>query len=339
MTMPACLCAGALLVTFVQFVRFPAPGVLLVSGRGHDTSYLSFSNFSGQAEVLSRSHKPPSISEAFLYDDESYIRGRGGSRAFAASFAAHFADETKRRQNMPVNLRVVDADELRKLLSGGTSGKALLILEGFLPDTVRGPHFDLLKRWLRSGGLVFWAGAPFDAYYSTRTSPRGPGHVVGPDYEPWRKLYGPGSLAAFAKVSDPWSPPLGVGTSIAQYWSVNRLDFSRTTFPVKVGALEADGGTPLGFVSEQGFSSISQLPIGKGRLVVFGDAAWNEIDAAHAVVQILYTGSWYEPRDIRSSVVEVGRVPRLYAVRDRHGSQVQVYATSPDLYDLGSVSL
>lgn len=321
-----CLTILALaIVVSLQFVVPPLPS-LAADPSGH--SDVRPIRYIGDVTVLRNPLRPPRINDAFLYDDDRFLRGRGGSRAFAASFRVHFEDEEKRRANS-VRLHVIDADELRAVLKGPTQGRAVLVMEGFLPETVRSTRSDLLKLWLKRGGVVMWAGAPFDVFYSARTTSHPP-ILKGPDYGPWTKLYD-GDSAILKKMPDPWSPPLGIGTKLAGLWGINRLNFSRTTFPVVEAALRKGGGAPLGYISDEGYSSISQIPIGRGSLIFFGDSAWNEIDAAHAVAQILYTGSYFDPLKIQSTYLQEQNLKTVVPPKGR--ATLIVYGVPPAFYD------
>ena len=235
----------------------------------------------------------PHVDSIYEYFDPAYARGRAMSDRFAAGFATHLTVALAYR-HYSARVERVDAAGLARVLGGRARGECVFVPGGILPDAVRSKGRDALRNWLSRGGLVVWAGAPFDAYYSVRGTADVPGGVRGPDTTPWALLYG--AAGPLRTVPDIHSPPLYFGTVEAPKRAAIGLMFNLTTFPVDAQRLSKVGGSAIGYVDESGRSSISVFPVSAGRVVTFGDAVDNELIAAQEIAQIFLTGAWYEPR-------------------------------------------
>lgn len=238
----------------------------------------------------------PHISRVYEYFDPAYARGRAMSDRFAAGFSTHFTIALAYR-HYDARVERVDADGLARVLHGQAHGTCLYVPGGILPDRVRSNGRDDLRDWLRRGGLVIWAGAPFDAYYSPRGTADVPGEVRGPDTSVWPRLYA--ASGPLRTVPDIHSPPLQFGTIEAPGRAASGVTFNLTTFGVDANRLSRAGGRAIGYIDDLGDSSVSVLPLGAGRAVIFGDADENELTAAQDIAQIILTGAWFDPRASR----------------------------------------
>jgi hypothetical protein len=276
------LCAGAVL-------PYPPERQFSISELGR-RAIVTATGYSGAVQVTAIERPAPPISLICVYFDERYPSLRGVTPTFATGFAAHFIDALETR-GLSIRVRVLDAGGLRDYLSRAARGKALFVLGGTLPDTVRGPGRDLLHDWLRRGGAVFWAGGPFDLVWAHRNGPSGEPAFGGPDYSVWPTLYhAPPSV--FQTRENIFFPPVAHGRYAAPAWYASRIDFHRTTFPTNTGPVQALGGRPLAYIDAHVNSSVSTLPIGDGTLVFFADGFSDEIAAAQILAQLLYVQTW-----------------------------------------------
>jgi len=254
----------------------------------------------------------PHIGRIILYYDASYARGRAMSDRFADGFATHETVALRYRHYDAVVDRV-DADGLARLLRGSARGTCLFVPGGILPDTVRSVGRDALRGWLERGGTVVWAGTPFDAYYSLRGAPNDPGPVRGPDTSVWPALYS--ASGPLRTAPDIHSPPLKFGTLEAPGHAATGVVFNVTTFSVDSERLSRAGGLAIGYIDDLGESSVSVLPVGQGRVVIFADTTDNELTAAADIAQIIVTGAWFDPRALSvAAVLEPGDQEALVAV-------------------------
>ncbi len=253
--------------------------------------------FSGTAYACTVSQASPRISEIDAYFDLRYPSLRGVSATFANGFGAHFVDALQRK-HVAVAFDVVDADRLRSLLMQPPRGRAIFVLGGALPETVRSQGHDLLKAWVLSGGTVFWAGGPFDLVWSRRNPASRSVAYGGPDPDMWPMLYSTHGDTIFARDQNVFFPPVTYGRRVDARWHVLGVDFSRTTLPLNSGPLLHAGGHILGAIDSNFNSSVSTMPLGRGTLVFFADAFDDEIVAADTLTQLLLCDAWSPRADV-----------------------------------------
>lgn len=147
------------------------------------------------------------------------------------------------------NLQIMDHSEIVKLAGQPSSRKGMLIPYGDIPKEIySGMSTDPLVEWLRGGGTVYWFGCDSMRGYDL-------------------------SLLGLSE-DDFWS------SESSEDYHVNptspfckSLKFRNNS--VRYG-LSADAGTPLAYVSESGFSSITSVEILNGTMIVFGGGNSNE---------------------------------------------------------------
>ncbi len=247
--------------------------------------------FAGQGYACALENASPRLSKIDAYFDARYPTLRGVTPTFAGGFAAHFVDALHRK-GIDVPFETVDADRLPALLAAPPQGRALLVLGGVLPETVRSQGYDRLKAWMLAGGTVFWAGGPFDLIWSRRAPARAAAAYGGPDPGIWPTLYSRSGDTIFAREQNIFAPPVTYGTRIDARWHVPGFAFARTTLPLNSGPLLRRGGIILGTIDTNFNSSASSLPMGRGTLVFFADAFDDEIDAADSLSQLLLCDTW-----------------------------------------------
>ena len=280
-----------LAVTVPVYGEHYNPGVS-VSRRDATHAVVLSTGYNGPVSVMYGELRENQVERVFLYFDPKYAVARGGNQEFYNGFPSHFAQDARDRR-LPLRATIINSQRLRTLLlSRPVASTLLFIAGGVLPDTVRTSRGDLLKRWLERGGIVIWAGGPFDVYWAQRLA------VRGPDYSPWKRLYGDELYSSvFGYAPDTFSPPLRYGTAPAYRWAYAKIPSYRTTFPIHVEGLKAIGGEDVGWDDAYGDTSLAIVPVGRGRAIVFGDGFDDEIVAAQSLVQIVYGQLW----DLRSS--------------------------------------
>jgi hypothetical protein len=277
------LCAGTL---------SPLPVTPHLDIRGHgDRAAIGAIGFASDVYACSVPASSPRLSEVYAYFDSRYPALRGVNATFANGFGAHFSDALQRK-NIALPFRIVDANRLRSLLEEPPRGRALLVLGGALPETVRSQNVDLLKPWLLAGGTVFWAGGPFDLVWSHRTTAHDAPAFGGPDPGMWPTLYSTRGDTVFAREQNVFFPPVTYGRRIDPRTHVLGVEFARTTFPLNSGPLLRAGGHIIGRLDDHYNSSVSTLPIGRGTAIFFADTFDDEIVAADTITQLLLCNAW-----------------------------------------------
>jgi hypothetical protein len=252
---------------------------------------LSAAGYSGTAYVTSVLEPTSSIAEIDAYFDRRYASLRGVTATFAAGFPAHFRDALQRR-GLDVPFRLLDAIALRRLLEHGAQHHVLFVLGGTLPDIVRDKGRDLLRPWLERGGVVFWAGGPFDIIWSQRDAVGARSPFRGPDYAEWPDLYPRRGNGIFGARVNVFYPPVTTASYADRAWYASRIDFVRTTYPLNDGPLIARGGRALAYVDAHTNSSVSSFQVGNGTVVFFADAFDDEIAASQTLAQLLFANVW-----------------------------------------------
>jgi len=271
-----------------------ASSITVVDGQS-TTIALSHVPF-GDAVTVDAVPRTPSLRTFFVYDDPRYVRGRGMSDRFANGLPVHLKVALAYR-GLNATVALVDADGLRAVLGRATPGVCVIVPGGILPSTVRRDGDDELRSFIVRGGTIIWAGAPFDLFYSTQSQGDAPPRLSQADPSSWPRLYArTGPLDARDVLA---SPPLRYGTTASPLDRATGLTFDATTFHVDARRLMAISGATLAYVDASGDSSVSQLPLGKGRVVIFGDAFPDELDAARQIAQVVASGAWFEPRRLR----------------------------------------
>ncbi len=277
------LCAGT-------FSPLPVAPRLTVRG-SERRAVIGAVGFSGNAYACAVSRSSPRLSEIDAYFDARYPSLRGVTATFTGGFGAHFIDAMQRK-HIVLPYTGVDADRLRSLLAQPPRGRALFVLGGTLPETVRARGFDALRPWLRAGGTVFWAGGPFDLVWSRR-DPANPSVAYGgPDPDIWPELYSTRGDTIFARAQNVFAPPVTYGDRIDPRSHARGVDFARTTMPLNSGPLFQAGGRALGSIDSNFNSSVSSIPIGAGTAVFFADGFDDEIAAADTISQLLLCDAW-----------------------------------------------
>lgn len=237
----------------------------------------------------------PHIGHFYEYFDPKYARGRAMSDRFAFGFPGHLRDALDERR-YGARIERVDAAGLADIFHQDPRGSCVFVPGGFLPARLHLGRQNAMRRWIFRGGVVFWAGSPFDAYYSAAGTTLSPGDVLGPDTSAWPSLYS--RRGPLRTVRNIHSPELAFGSIGTPDGAALGITFDATTFPVNGAALYSQGGTAIGYLDDSGNSSVSVLTAGKGRIIIFGDAIDDEQSAAEEIAQIVASGAWFEPRAI-----------------------------------------
>jgi hypothetical protein len=277
------LCAGTLSPLPV------APRLDITGDTGR--AIISAHGFSGEAYACALPRSTPHVTQIDAYFDPRYPNLRGVSATFEAGFGAHFIDALQRKK-IDASFAIVDAERLPSFLKQPPNGRALLVLGGVLPATVRAQGYDLLKPWVLAGGTIFWAGGPFDLIWSRKHPASETVAYGGPDPQMWPTLYSTHGDTIFARAQNIFAPPVTFGTRTDPRWHLPAIEFVRTTLPLNSGPLLHGGGRILGSIDAHLNSSISSLPVGNGTLVFFADAFDDEISASDVLSQLLLCSTW-----------------------------------------------
>jgi hypothetical protein len=175
----------------------------------------------------------------------------------------------------------IDARQAERLLRDLDNARntALVMTAGVMPAGVFSTQTDLLTPWIRAGGMLVWSGDAL-GYYSETPAPTfridrsdslfegGPLRVVGGGVVIPGKQ--PGRIAL---------TPTAIGRALA-------VQSTQTSVSVDAQRVVSLGGELLGYVSD-GFSSLSEIPVGKGKVLIFAGDTYDEQVIAHDLCMVL----------------------------------------------------
>lgn len=155
------------------------------------------------------------------------------------------------------DVSIKDSSEFMEL-ADHPSGKAILIPYGPIPEEIySGTPTDPLVKWLQGGGTVYWFGFIPKGGYDLST--------LGLSEDDFWSSRESGDYDVHP--ASPFCESLKLRNNAVRY------------------GLSADVGTPLAYVSESGFSSITSMKALNGTMVVFGggESYANSMDCAQII--------------------------------------------------------
>jgi hypothetical protein len=206
-----------------------------------------------------------------------------------------------------VDVEVIDAKGLANLLrQEPANDSALIVPTGAFPDTVYTKDINIVKPWIIDGGTLFWIGSNF-GYFSSQmktsnlddTDLSHPKHNGTVDFF-GRQVIGENSWNATAQYESQYSDTLS-------------LDYSSVARAVSVGAVKSYGGLVLGKTSDS-YTSIANIPLGLGRIVIFGGmmngpgyaSSSDQLTIAKDILQIMKSGALTTKGVILSESITLG---------------------------------
>jgi hypothetical protein len=158
--------------------------------------------------------------------------------------------------------------------------RAVVIMTGVLPYEIFSRNSDLISPWVSAGGLLIWGGAPI-GYYS--------GHPdEGLDSNDARtnlRDLGPALLLGL-QTPLPGYVPRREAAARSMLGSALGLNYRSTSYGIPSSIEGARGTTLLGW-ADRSYSSITNFPMGKGNIIVFGGDIFNEAVVAHDLTRIM----------------------------------------------------
>jgi hypothetical protein len=177
----------------------------------------------------------------------------------------------------------VNASQLAAILADtrDASHSEVVMTAGVMPRMVFSRSSDIITPWVRAGGILVWSG---DAIGYLSEGPRrsfavepsssylaaGPLRIVGANVFTSGKVYG-------RDASTPTPSAAALGLSLAE-----------TTVSVNLAGVTQHGGQALGFIGS-GLSSISDIPVGLGRVDLLAGDTNDEQTIAHDLTLIILT--------------------------------------------------
>jgi Gpi18-like mannosyltransferase len=223
-----------------------------------------------------------------IYYDEAYPSSFVGKEGWIG-LLDHVPIELKLR-GYNGSISVVNAERLRDIMERDNDS-IIIIPSGVFPETVHALNQSLVGDWLRAGGTLIWMGNAF-GYLSGRQG----GSIELFSENNFSRVQN--QILGFTLFNDSSSADERYAALSASFSSALDLQYPDALVGTLVSNLLQHSGTALGKVteSENARTSISYLPVGSGRLVLFGGGigkvftATGEDVIAHDIAQILCSG-------------------------------------------------
>jgi hypothetical protein len=221
------------------------------------------------------------ITRVSVFTDENYPHLLSGDIGYFG-FTDHLRAQLEKNGDH-VLVSDVDADELRNIFTsefklGSASSSVVVIQGGILPDTVYDQNngWVMVRKWMEAGGTLFWAGEIPGYKYGKKYEAVSGGAVIL-NNDAVGTLLDPDIYFSAAQKNIDFAD---TATKDSFYSKIFDFKYFYTVRAPLVNQIEDNNGVILGRImpsSESGDdkSSISLLPIGSGRIVIFGSGIFN----------------------------------------------------------------
>jgi hypothetical protein len=227
----------------------------------------------------------------YIYYDPSYQQASAINNKAIRPIVDYIASEIE-ISHYNVDVNVIDSNRLSKLLQNmSNSNTALIVPTGAFPDTAFTRTLNLVKPWISNGGTLIWIGSSL-GYYSSQMK------ASELDYKnPWHPQLN-GTIDFFGEQIIGYNEMNATSTFQNKYSESLNLDYSDIARAPSIAAVKSRGGLILGKTSDA-FSSISLLPLGAGKVVIFGGMmkssghtfSSDQLTIAKDIVQLLRSGA------------------------------------------------
>lgn len=230
---------------------------------GFATITVSSSGSDTYSTILMDNGDRAPLTSLYIYIDEGYDEFYDEAEGY---FEQRYLDQMYAAEQISKSLKIrgfhditlCNGEQLVNLLQediGNDATKGLLVMSYALPSTVySGSVDDLLFNWIRDGGNLYWMSSPVGMFYVE-------GDELIEVKENQKLFFGKECInleddAIALSVLD----GNGLTNALALKW--NRVLYG-------LDVTDIEGSFAMGF-SQNGYSSISMVPFGKGMICVFG---------------------------------------------------------------------
>ncbi len=268
----------------------------------------------------------------YFYYDESYpFLGTSPGNSFGVY--NHLLAELQQK-HIAAEVKIVDSSQLPAVMAQPDS--VVIMSSGVLPDTIYSKNTNLVSPWLKSGGILVWAGDGLGYYFGTKngaiTSDTGPNSI---GWSGQRALLGANYLEGdyIPRSED------SVGTLPTFLASAlgTRSKFTQTGAFVSALALgdSLDLGYNYNFPSTTR-TSLSSVKVGQGAVYLFGSVVLNrEADIAWDISQLIVSDiADADPHEITSRKITLKsgdstQTTQQVNVADAQSVRVIAFTTNP----------
>lgn len=272
-------------VILAVFIVFAGIGAAFVYFNGHggysasikvDNGNVSFSVSGTDSELRYAVFSETSVpSHIYLYLDEGYA-SEFNTNYQQKEFFNVLKSMLERRNYTAVSF--CNAQQLAEMMSSGEKS-AVFFVSGAMPNTVSN---DLFKRWMSSGGTVYWAGPEIGRYVSTH-----------------EKVVDSGKGYFDGRVND----KEGYAYTQSEMFRGTNLRYDVCDYGL---SLDVENSLPLGYVNDK-YSAVTAVKLFGGNAIIYGGNIANSKNISHELMDrtscadLLICGLTFE-----SSVVSCG---------------------------------
>ncbi len=224
----------------------------------------------------------------FIYYDQKFPTLGNDARGWTGVLD-HLPAELRLRGYLG-RIQTVDASGLQKAMVQDPQS-VIVVPSGVFPSTVQNATESLVRPWLRSGGVLVWMGGPF-GFYSTPLA-----RTLDPlTTNMSTAIAAQENILGYRLTEPPLLGPSRIATISTTFSTALSLSYSDVWVAPTIGLLSSIGGLNVGFVQSEtnvSRSSLSIIPVGAGKIILFGGPVSNVLTAdgedivAHDTAQIL----------------------------------------------------
>lgn len=248
----------------------------------------------------------PNQPPIYVYYDPSYPTSLTDIRGWKG-LTDHLPFELQQR-DYPANTTLVNAKRLASLLATDL-GDVIVIASGTLPTT---SNITAVKSFIQRGGTLIWIGDRIGYYITGSALALNRNSPLDPGYDAQRQLFNgviiQSNASSLNYVVGQRQGPYTAGDLTTNLSRTLNLNYPETTVGIDLTNLTRVGGTALGRINTRtNQTSIALIPIGQGKLVLFGGGITNqfassgEVTVASDIAQML-SGSLLDTTFVLSSL-------------------------------------
>jgi hypothetical protein len=258
---------------------------------------------------------PPASPNVFVFVDPRFPGPDSTPRGVQGVYD-HLSAELRVRRD-PRSVEAVDLAGIQATLGDMSTApeRIIVMMTGSWPASIYSRSVDQVTPWVRAGGTLIWGGDAI-GYYSVHDST-----TFDPQDDASRRDPGPAALLG-SDIVELGKKTGRNGIQPTRFAQALDLQFSSTAVGVSTKGLDAAGGRALGYTGG-GYSSISELPLGQGRILIFSGDTYNEVPLAHDIAVLLLTGALETAGDVNFRQVGSQDLGRSSDVRWEYPSNSQ----------------
>ena len=242
----------------------------------------------------------------FIYYDSTFPSLGNDARGWIGVLD-HLPAELKLR-GYTGQVQTVDAMGMRQLMLQDLVS-VIIVPSGVFPSTVQNATVGLVASWLRTGGVLVWMGGPFGFYSNPMTK----------NLDPLTTnmsiaITSQQNILGYRLTEPPLNGTSRIATINTRFSSALNLTYSDAWVAPTARLIRSLGGMTIGHLqssSDTSRSSLSIVPVGLGKIILFGGPVTNLLTAdgedviAHDAAQVLSLGDLMTNTDVEFATFSI----------------------------------